>query len=79
MGIRRSGQPVCRVKDEPRPICAIVHACSKVASRNGAAGYKLMRPSHATWISTLNPPTTSIRGKRRRDRGSDINPSDRKI
>ena len=59
MGIRRSGQPVCRVKDEPRPTCAIVHACSKVASRNGAAGYKLMRPSHATWISTLNPPTTS--------------------
>jgi len=53
-------QPVCRFKDEPRPTCAVVHACSKVASRNGAAGYKLMRSSHATWTSTLNPPTTSI-------------------
>ena len=57
MGIRKSNlaQPVCRLKDEPRPSCAIVHACSKVASRNGAAGYKLMRSSHATWTSTLNP------------------------
>ena len=53
-------QPVCRSKDEPRPTCAIVHACSRVASRNGDAGYKLMRSSHATWTSTLNPPTTSI-------------------
>jgi hypothetical protein len=54
------GQPVCRFKDEPRPTRAIVHACSRVASRNGTAGYKLMRSSHATWTSTLNPPTTSI-------------------
>src|SRR5216683_1051183 len=59
-GFADLAQPVCRVKDEPRPSCAIVHACSRVASRNGAAGYKLMRSSHATWTSTLSPPTTSI-------------------
>jgi len=59
-GFADLAQPVCRTKDEPRPTCAIVHACSRVASRNGAAGYKLMRSSHATWTSTLNPPTTSI-------------------
>jgi hypothetical protein len=35
-----------------------------MASRNGAAGYKLMRSSHATWPSTLNP----RRSKRRRQR-----------
>ncbi len=33
---------------------------SRVESRNGAAGYKLMRSSHATWTLTLNPQTTSI-------------------
>jgi hypothetical protein len=59
-GFADLAQPVCRTKDEPRPSCAIVHACSRVASRNGAAGYKLMRSSHATWTSTLTPPTTSI-------------------
>src|SRR5262249_9218823 len=59
-GFADLAQPVCRAKDEPRPTCAIVHACSRVASRNGAAGYKLMRSSHATWTSTLNPSTTSI-------------------
>jgi hypothetical protein len=47
-GFADLAQPVYRVKDEPRPTCAIVHACSRVASRNGAAGYKLMRSSHAT-------------------------------
>ena len=57
-------QPVYRVKDEPRPTCAIVHACSRVASRNGAAGYKLMRSSHATWTLTLDPQTTSPEANR---------------
>jgi hypothetical protein len=59
-GFADLAQPVCRAKDEPRPTCAIVLACSRVASRNGAAGYKLMRSSHATWTLTLNPQTTSI-------------------
>src|SRR5215471_3551284 len=35
--------PICRCVDEPHPTQAIVRACSKVASRNGAAGYKVMR------------------------------------
>jgi hypothetical protein len=30
----------------PHPSRAIVRACSRVASRNGAAGYKVMRLSH---------------------------------
>jgi hypothetical protein len=47
-----------------RPACAIVHACSRVASRNGAAGYKLMRSSHATWTLTLDPQTTSPEANR---------------
>src|SRR5215831_21382581 len=35
--------PICRCVDEPHPTQAIVRACSRVASRNGAAGYKVMR------------------------------------
>src|SRR5215470_7509633 len=35
--------PICRCVDEPHPTHAIVRACSKVASRNGATGYKVMR------------------------------------
>jgi hypothetical protein len=38
--------PICRCEDEPHPSHAIVRACSRVASRNGAAGYKVMRFSH---------------------------------
>ena len=33
----------------------MVHARSIVASRIGAAGYKLMRSSHETWSSSLDP------------------------
>ena len=41
-----------RLKEqEPHPSCAIVHASSTLASRIGAAGYKLMRTSHAPWTS----------------------------
>jgi hypothetical protein len=63
-GFADLAQPVYRVKDEPRPTCAIVHACSRVASRNGAAGYKLMRSSHATWTLALDPQTTSPEANR---------------
>ncbi len=38
--------PICRCVDEPHPSRAIVRACSRGASRNGAAGYKVMRLSH---------------------------------
>ena len=38
--------PICLCVDEPHPSRAIVRACSRVASRNGAAGYKVMRSSH---------------------------------
>jgi hypothetical protein len=38
--------PICRCADEPHPSRAIVRVCSRVASRNGAAGYKVMRSSH---------------------------------
>jgi len=38
--------PICRCVDEPHPSRAVVRACSRVASRNGAAGYKVMRSSH---------------------------------
>ena len=62
----RDYPPRCIGAEQEQLTCAIVYACSRVASRNGAAGNKLMRSSHATWTSTLNPPTTSIRGKRRR-------------
>jgi hypothetical protein len=36
----------------------MVHAFSIVASRIGAAGYKLMRSSHETWTSSQDPLTT---------------------
>ena len=36
--------PICRCEDEPHPSRAIVRACSRVASHNGAAGYKVMLP-----------------------------------
>jgi hypothetical protein len=38
--------PICRCEDEPHPSRAIVRVCSRVASRDGAAGYKVMRLSH---------------------------------
>ena len=45
--------PICRCEDEPHPSHAIVRACSRVASRNGAAGYKVMRLiARAPWTST---------------------------
>src|SRR5262249_33690729 len=50
--------PICRPKDESHPSCAIVHASSTLASRIGAAGYKLMRPSHEPWTSMLDLPIT---------------------
>src|SRR5215467_14295207 len=40
---RRFGLAICRCEDEPHPTRAIVCVCSKVASRYGAAGYKVMR------------------------------------
>ncbi len=33
----------------------MIHARSIVASRNGAAGYKVMRSSLETWSSSLDP------------------------
>ena len=36
----------------------MIHAFSIVASRIGAAGYKLMRSSHETWTSSQDPLTT---------------------
>src|SRR5215813_7219085 len=35
--------PICRCVDEPHPTHTIVRACCNVASRYGAAGYKVMR------------------------------------
>jgi hypothetical protein len=72
-GFADLAQPVCRAKDESRPAGAIVHAYSIVASRNGAAGYKLMRSSHPTWASTLNPiddPMTGERDSRRKQQST---------
>ena len=39
----------------PSHLHQMVHARSIVASRIGAAGYKLMRSSHETWTSSLDP------------------------
>ncbi len=39
----------------PSHLHEVVHARSIVASRIGAAGYKLMRSSHETWISPVDP------------------------
>jgi len=39
----------------PSPLHQMVHARSIVASRIGAAGYKLMRSSHETWSSSVDP------------------------
>jgi hypothetical protein len=44
--------PICHCEDEPHPSHAIVRACSRVASRNGAAGYKVMRLSHEPMDTT---------------------------
>ena len=43
--------------------CAIVHACSTLASRIGAAGYKLMRTSHAPWTSQQDLPKATPRSE----------------
>ena len=66
-GFADLAQPVYRVKDEPRPTCAIVHACSRVASRNGAAGYKLMRSSHATSDIDAGPTNDKAPSKQREE------------
>jgi len=39
----------------PSHLHEVVHARSIVASRIGAAGYKLMRSSHETWTSPVDP------------------------
>ncbi len=39
----------------PSHLHKMVHARSIVASRIGAAGYKLMRSSHETWTSPVDP------------------------
>src|SRR3546814_5302507 len=39
------------------PSRAIVHAWRIMASRIGAAGYKVMRSPHGPWTSTLDPPS----------------------
>jgi hypothetical protein len=46
--VRERTAHINRIKGlkEPHPSRAIVRACSRVASRNGAAGYKVMRSSH---------------------------------
>jgi hypothetical protein len=53
-GFADLAQPVCRVKDEPRPTCAIVHYAAEWQAGTELPD-KLMRSSHATWTSTLDP------------------------
>jgi hypothetical protein len=53
---RRLVVPICRSSVESHPTCAIVHASSTLASRIGAAGYKLMRLSHVPWTSQQDLP-----------------------
>jgi hypothetical protein len=52
--------PICRCVDEPHPSHAIVRECSRVASRNGATGYKVMRLSHAPMDIDAGPAPHSI-------------------
>jgi hypothetical protein len=66
--------PICRCEDEPHPSHAIVRACSRVASRNGAAGYKVMRFSHEPMdvaLDLLNAPLHRTRSHGNRELPSD--------
>jgi hypothetical protein len=63
--------PICRSKDEPHPSCTIVHASSTLVSRIGAAGYKLMRTSHAMDFVARPAESTFVIGITRADTMTD--------
>ena len=52
---RGAGYPAPPAQIAPSHLHKMVHARSIVASRIGACGYKLMRSSHETWSSSVDP------------------------